>query len=230
MWENQYFRIGVFPKSSEPNLTVNRSFVIDALSANDEATVLYFYCESKHSRKQTFQDHTSILRSLLKQLYCITNFKALVESFYSKHKDETPCDGDETRIQSYYELFLEILPTSRTYIILDGIDDCTADGIENLMNAWKFILKRSRRVVKLFVSSRQTETITASVGREMYLKPQINAQLSLDSSSGQNSDLESYIEGHFEDAAKQWDKWQNSGGEEVLGRAKSMLMERANGR
>ena len=153
-----------------------------------------------------------------------------MEGFYPKHKDEPPCDGDETRIQSYYELFLEILPTSRTYIVLDGLDGCTADGIENLMNAWRFISRRSRRVVKLFVSSRQTETITASIGREMYLTPQISVQLNIDSNSGQNSDLESYIDGHFEDVAKQWDMWQNSGGEEVLGRAKSMLMERASGR
>lgn len=172
----------------------------------------------------------SILRSLLKQLYLRTDRKALVEDFHSKHKDDTPCDGDESMIQSYFELFLEILPTSRTYIVLDGADECTADGIENLMNAWRFVSRRSRRVVKLLVSSRQTETVQASIGREIHLGPQIHAQLSLDSSSGQNSDLESYIDGQIEEAAKQWDMWQNSGGEEVLGRAKSMLMERASGR
>ncbi len=199
--------------------------MVDALSANGGVTVLYFYC-----RRKPFRNHTSILRSLLKQVYLRTNSKALVEDFYSKHKDETPCDGDASTIQSYYELFLEILPTSRTYIILDGVDECTADGIENLMNAWKFISKRSRRVVKLLVSSRQTETVTALLGREIYLRPQINAQLSLDLSSGQSSDLESYIDGQLEDVAKQWDMWQNSGGDEVFGRAKSMLMERASGR
>ena len=204
--------------------------MIDALSANNDVTVLYFYCQSKRSRDHTSRNHTSILRSLLKQLYLRTNSRALVENFYSKHKDEAPCDGDEIRIKSYYELFMGILPTSRTYIILDGVDECTADGIENLMNAWNFISRRSRRVIKLFISSRQTGTIPALLGRQMYLKPQINAQLSLDSNSGQNSDLESYIDGQFEDVAKQWDMWQNSGEEEVLGHAKSMLMERASGR
>ena len=172
----------------------------------------------------------SILRSLLKQLYLRTDRKALVEEFYSRHKEDTPCDGDESIIQSYYELFLEIVPTSRTYIVLDGIDECTADGIENLMNAWKFVSRRSRRVVKLLVSSRRTEIVQASIEREIHLAPKINAQLSLDSSYGQSSDLESYIDGQIEEVAKQWDMWQNSGGEEVLSRAKSMLMERASGR
>lgn len=172
----------------------------------------------------------SILRSLLKQVYLRTDSKAIVEEFYLKHRDYTSCDGDEVTIQSYYELFLEILPTSRTYIVLDGVDECTADGIENLMNAWKFISKRSHRVVKLLVSSRQTENVKSSIGREIHLRPQINGQLSLDSSSRQTSDMESYIDGQIEGVAKQWDMWQNSGGEELLGRAKSMLMERASGR
>ena len=172
----------------------------------------------------------SILRSLLKQVYLRSDRKALVEDFYFNHKDDTPCDGDESVIQSYYELFLKIVPTSRTYIVLDGIDECTADGIENLMDAWKFVSRRSRRVLKLLVSSRQTGLVQASIEREMHLAPQVNAQLSLDSSSGQNSDLESYIDGQFEQVAKQWDMWQNSGGQEVLGQAKSLLMERAHGR
>ena len=199
--------------------------MVDALSANNDVTVLYFYC-----RREPFRNHMSILRSLLKQVYLRTDRKALVEDFYSKHEEDTPCDGDESIIQSYYELFLKIVPTSRTYIVLDGVDECTADGIENLMNAWKFVSRRSRRVVKLLVSSRRTEIVQALIEREIHLAPKINAQLSLDSSSGQSSDLESYIDGQIEEVAKQWDIWQNSGGEEVLSRAKSVLMERASGR
>ena len=196
--------------------------MVDALSANNDVTVLYFYCQSN-----LFRNDMSILRSLLKQVYLRTDANVLVEDFYSKHKDETPCDGDKSTIQSYYELFLEILPASCTYIVLDGVDECTADGIKNLMNAWRFVSRRSRRVVKLLISSRRTETVNASIGREIHSRPEINTQLSLDSSSGHNSDVESYIN---EVVAKQWDTWQNSGGEEVLGRAKSLLMERASGR
>ena len=54
--------------------------------------------------------------------------------------------------------------------------------------------------------------------------------MSLYSDSGQNADFESYFIDHFEDVAKQWDMWQNSGGEEVYGHAKSMLMESISGR
>lgn len=80
------------------------------------------------------------------------------------------------------------------------------------------------------MSSRQTQIIQASIGREIHLAPQVNAQMSLDSSSGQNSDLKSYLDGQIEEAAQQWDMWQNSVGKEVLSRAKSMLMERASGK
>ena len=118
--------------------------MIDALSAHNDVTVLYFYC-----RGEPYQNHMSILRSLLKQVYLRTDRRALVEEFYSRHKEDTPCDGDESIIQSYYELFLEIIPTSLTYTVLDGVDECTADGVENLMNAWKFVSRRSGRVVKL---------------------------------------------------------------------------------
>lgn len=80
------------------------------------------------------------------------------------------------------------------------------------------------------MSSRQTQIVQASIGRETHLAPQVNAQLSLDSSFGQNTELESYIDGQIEESTQQWDMWQNSGGKEVLSRAKSMLMERASGK
>lgn len=172
----------------------------------------------------------SILRSLLKHVYLRTDRKALVVDFHANHKEDTLCDRDESIIRSYYELFLEIVSTPRTCIVLDGVDECTADGIESLMKASKFVSRRSRRVVKLFVSSRQTQIIQASIGREIHIAPQVNTQLSLDSSSGQNSDLKSYIDGRIKEVAHQWDMWQNSGGKEVLSRAKSMLMERASGK
>ena len=75
----------------------NRSFVVDALSANNEVTVLYFYCKSK-----LFRNHMSILRSLLKQAYLRTDSKSIVEDFYLEHKFDNLCDGDGLTIQLYY--------------------------------------------------------------------------------------------------------------------------------
>ena len=74
------------------------------------------------------------------------------------------------------------------------------------MHAWRFVSRHSRRVVKLFVSSRRTERVRASVESEMHNKqPRVNAQLSLDSSLGQTADLENYVNGQIERVAKQWD-------------------------
>lgn len=96
--------------------------MIDALSANNDVTVLDFYC-----RRETYRNHISVLRSLLKQVYLRTDRKALVEDLYSRPEQDTPCNSDKSIIQSYYELVLEIIPTSRTYVVLDGVDECTAD-------------------------------------------------------------------------------------------------------
>jgi len=81
-----------------------------------------------------------------------------MKDFYMDHKDDTPCDGNETAIRIYYELFLKLLPTARTYIVLDGVDVCTHDGIENLLNAWNYVSRRSHRVVKLFISSKMSSS------------------------------------------------------------------------
>lgn len=172
----------------------------------------------------------SILRSLLKQAYLRTDSKRIVEEFYLEHQTDTPCDGDESTIQLHYRLFLDITSTSRTYIVLDGVDECTADGLENLMHAWRYVSRHSHRVVKLFISSRRTENIQALVGSEMHKQPRVNAQLSLDSSLGQIADLENYVDGQTERVARQWDMWQYSEENEVLSRAKSLLLERASGR
>ena len=172
----------------------------------------------------------SILRSVLKQAYLRTASKQIVEDFYLQHQSDPPCDGDVSAIESYYQLFLQIIPTSRTYIILDGVDECTADGLENLFHAWKHISRRSNRVVKLFVSSRRDERIEALVGSEMHMRPDFNAQLCLDSSLEQIADIEAYVRAQIERVAKQWDMWPNSREDEVLSRAKSLLLERASGR
>ena len=204
---------------------MNRSFVVDALSANDQVMVLYFYCQSK-----LFRSHMSILRSLLKQAYLRTDSKQTLEDFYFEHRSDTPCDGDESVIQTYYQLFLDIIPTSRTYIVLDGIDECTPDGLDHLMHAWKFVSKRSRRVVKLFISSRPTKEIKAVIESEMRVQPHLNVQLSLDSSLDQIADLEDYVNNQIQKVAQQWDMWQNSRENEVLSRAKSLLLKQASGR
>lgn len=142
------------------------------------------------------------------------------------HKDDTPCDGNETAIRTYYELFLKLLPTARTYIVLDKVDVCNHDGIENLLNAWDYVSRRSHRVVKLFISSRKNELIKPPMERLML---QGGSQLSLESNINQASDVDTYIDGQIEKVAKYWDLWQGSG-EELTSHAKSMLKERAGGR
>lgn len=207
--------------------SLNSSFVIDALSANTNVTVLYFYCSSKQFRSH-LSNHVSILRSFLKQLYIRTGSKTIMEDFYQQHKNDIPCDGSENMIKLYFELFLKMLSTSQTYIVLDGLDECTEDGIDQLFSAWKHVSQRSHKVLKLFLSSRNTESISSRVNRELGMS-QLGSAKFLHSLSVSNSDIEHFISDKFDEVAKEWDEWQSSSGE-LLTYAKSMLKEQANGR
>lgn len=204
-----------------------RSFVIDALSANSNVTVLYFYCSSKQFRNH-LSNHVSILRSFLKQLYLRTGSKKIMEEFYQQHKNHIPCDGSEKMITLYFDLFLKMLSTSQTYIVLDGLDECTEDGIDQLFSAWKHVSRRSHRVLKLFISSRNTDSISSRVNRELGMSQLGSAKL-VHSLSVSSADIESFINDKFDEVAKEWNQWQSSSGE-LLTYAKSMLKEQANGR
>lgn len=151
-----------------------------------------------------------------------------MEEFYQQHKNERPCDGSEKMITLYFELFLKMLSTSQTYIVLDGLDECTEDGIDQLFSAWKHVSRRSHRVIKLFISSRSTDSISRRVNQELGVT-QFGSAKFVHSLSAHNPDIESYINDKFDEVAKEWDQWQSSSGE-LLTYAKSMLKEQANGR
>lgn len=204
-----------------------RSFVIDSLSANTNVTVLYFYCSNKQFRNH-LSNHVSILRSFLKQLYLRTGSKTIMEGFYQQHKNDVPCDGNENMIRLYFELFLKMLSTPQTYIVLDGLDECTEDGIDQLFSAWKYVSRRSRMVLKLFISSRNTDSISSRVNQELGVSRLRSAKFAY-SLSDSNSDIEAFINDKFDEVAKEWYQWQSSSGG-LLNYAKSMLKEQANGR
>lgn len=152
-----------------------------------------------------------------------------MDDYYQAHKNDTPCDGSEKDIQSYFQLFLGMISTSRTYVVLDGMDECTDDGFENLFSAWEYISRRSSGVVKLFISSRDVECIRTRLSRELHERPQASAALSLSFNANQISDVEAFIESQSERVAREWDIWQTSS-QEILRYAKSMITEQSRGR
>ncbi len=157
-----------------------------------------------------------------------------MENFFHDHGKDAVCDGSETELRAYYDLFLQSLSTPRTYIVIDGADECTHDSLENLFTAWNYVSKRSRKIVKLFISSRKTSDIESAVERKLRIYPG-GTSLSLDLSHGQTTDIDRFINGRIEEVSKQWEIWQNAGtwqntGTNLFSAAKSMLMKRSNGR
>lgn len=164
----------------------------------------------------------------MKQLYLQTTSKNIVETFFLSHGKDIVCDGNETELRAYFDIFLQSLSTPRTYIVIDGADECSYDGLENLFTAWNYVSKRSRKIVKLFISSRKTSDIESAINRKLQIYPG-GTQLSLDLSHGQTTDIDRFIDGRIEEVSKQWEIWQNTG-PNLFSAAKSMLMQRSNGR
>ena len=92
--------------------------IIDEARSNPDARTLYFYFRSTHSYKRTFVD---MARSLLSQILRLD--PATVSDLY----ESVIADGDSslsTRKSAEQFLDLSLKDLRRTYIILDGLDEC----------------------------------------------------------------------------------------------------------
>lgn len=198
--------------------------MVDALSANNKVTVLYFYCHDPQ-----YHGHGSILRSLLKQLYILTDAKSIVEEFWERHKSDTPCDGDGETVTMYLNLFVEILSTPTTYIILAGADRCKHDGLDNIFAAWSHIRARSDKVIKIFISSTDGGEIQKRLHQERQKNARDFGEMSLQTMPGHLDDLNEYVRDQAQSVAKEWGMWQGSS-QELVKNASAMLFESASGR
>lgn len=182
------------------------SFVVDALSANRNVCVVYFYCDNKQ-----YRNHTSILRSLLKQVYLVSPNKERAESFYRSHKDAKLCDEEGTDPKQYYDLFLGLLRLGRIYLVLDGLERCTADGLDMLFDAWRHVSSRSNHVLKLFISSRENDIVHEKLDWQIK-ENSSRGWYKLSTSLMDDVYLEAFIRERLETVAESWDIWQQSSG------------------
>ena len=125
----------------------------------------YFYCNASESEPER-RTPEGVLRSLARQL-TVSNapqptIHSAVLALHSKFLDDTTTDGFEIRkpnISDCVELIFAALDDNPATLIIDGLDEI--DEPKRLVDALHAITGRSKNVVNVFITSRDSPAIFA---------------------------------------------------------------------
>ncbi|KAK5050918.1 hypothetical protein LTR84_003477 [Exophiala bonariae] len=134
-----------------------------ASSSSDEP-IAYFYC-TRNTAETERADPTTILRAVLKQVaYSAPDgslSRLIVDAFRDKKRDadEDGIDPEPLSSEECVQLIIHIAKRTSMTIVIDALDECDPGKRHILLEGLETILKNSKNVVKLFVSSRDDADI-----------------------------------------------------------------------
>ena len=139
-----------------------------------------------------------ILRSLLEQLATTDKTSEIrypVVKAYKERKNEaegrTPQRLD---LEETIDIILALLETNGAFIVIDGLDECDSRRRQDLLLAMQRLVQESKRLVKVFISSRDDNDIISS------LKTCPNVSISATDNS---KDIRRFIDTHVEKAIQE---------------------------
>jgi len=163
---------------------------VEALCVTGLASVAYYYCDYKESRKQ---DCRGLLSSLLIQL-CSRSHRAydILSSLHGAHDNglRQPNDGDLTRC---LKNVLALHGQGRVYIIVDALDECPdSSGFpktarEKVLDLLGDLVDLNLPNLRIWVTSRPEIDI------RIVLEPLTSHHISLHDQTGQRRDISKYI-------------------------------------
>ena len=145
-----------------------RSIVIDDMLRSSEENLspapAYFYC-SRNFAEPGRSNAADIAASIVRQLSC-ANENSLLEPVIRRYNERQRSgfskghlDLDEIR-----DLMIELLwYYPMVTIVLDGLDECSSESREELLDMLEYILQESPTLVKVFVSSRDDQDIVSEL-------------------------------------------------------------------
>jgi hypothetical protein len=165
---------------TRPSANCLRSIVVeDALNdstAERRAPPAFFYC-SRNTAEPSRSDPKPILASLARQLSNVEPEQPLLQpaiQIYKRKEAQGFASGPLTITESC-DLVVQLSEYSRqTTIILDALDECNPEKRADLLDALEMILKDSKNIVKIFISSRNDQDIV------FHLKHYPNLEISSD--------------------------------------------------
>ncbi|CAG9943010.1 unnamed protein product [Clonostachys rosea f. rosea IK726] len=152
------------------------------------STLMYFFCDNKISSRNT---GSAVLRGIMHQL--IEQQPQLVKHLLRQWQLQGSALLSDTGFESLWKIFqsmVEDLKGSELYCVLDGLDECNAHSLQQLLRKIESLFHKrdGKQTLKLIVVSRRypncLETTLGSF-----------TQISLDSAHENNvkSDIDSYI-------------------------------------
>lgn len=166
------------------------SHVVDNLrrrlssSPNDEA-LAYFYCDRNRTDYQT---PTSILSSFVRQLSISRDGQLVQQStvlLYDKKKS-TGFASSQLSLEECQDQLRELTAIyPQTTLILDALDECDKSTRIGLMNFLNELVKRSSRLLKIFIASRP------DLDLRIKFEPGLNVEIKVDDNE---KDIKKYVE------------------------------------
>jgi hypothetical protein len=132
------------------------------------APIAYFYCARNETEPERANPE-EIMRSILKQLSCITSdlpVREPVAKSYEEKRKEADCEGNDLMkltLKECVDLILALLETNPATIIIDALDECDRRLRPKLLEALDDIIQKSASLVKVFVSSRDDNDIVCQL-------------------------------------------------------------------
>ena len=178
-------------------LTIRRSIVIEAILAECRTKGLprpcYFYC-SRSAAESARSDPIQILRCLARQLSCVQDHDNLSNDSVDLYKHGKEHSSSGPSLKQTIQLIIKLLVhRSKSYIILDALDECNLESRRILLDSFREIFRQTSSETRLFISSRDDQDI----------KVELTAEPAVEVNATQNSpDIYMFIDDEVSKAAR----------------------------
>jgi len=197
------------------------SVAIDSFTSDSRLGKLaYFYCNRAEA---TRRDPETILSALIHQLVRTESDKMLLKPIVDAYGKRTS-EGQRTSKLSLLEsraLLVELADVyEQTTICIDALDEVEPSTRKNLLQALKFVMENSKKLVKIFATTRMDVDIV----RQFEIFPRIELQ-----PDDNASDIERFIKESILAGIKDGDLLDGAVGDDLVTEICKVLGERSRG-
>ena len=128
-----------------------------SLLETSPAPIAYFYC-ARNSTEPERADPEELLRCILEQLSTSDEDQPVrepvVKAYLSRKKEARGRKPERLGLLETVQTILELLDVNPAIIVIDGLDECDPMKRQALLNGLRTIIRKSKNLVKVLISSR----------------------------------------------------------------------------
>lgn len=165
--------------------------IIEDIRKSEKVT--YFYCDGTTSDSGSqLAGAATIIRCLLKQMADYDQNEKLLKEVKDVYNKQST-SADLSRDEAYELLLITVDLYSKTTIVIDGLDECPSGTRGDVIDCLIDIVKNSKSLVKLFISSRPIPELEHRFG---------SSTSRIDTNKNNEADIENLIISIVDTAAK----------------------------